>query len=307
MPLYKRQEDKLFYANIAIKLPIQIADSYFDKAFEIMENIDQKYNSYSPNSLLSAINNNAGNWTKVDETMFSILERGYGICQLFGGQYDISIFPLLELWGFYKKEAKVLPNAIDIQLALKKVDYRQIQFNENAIKIGINQRLTTGSFLKAYAVDEVINFLKKENISAALINAGGSTIYGLADEHQPYWIANIIAEKQQKPNSLFKIKLKNKCLSTSIQYQKPLILEGQEIGHILNAKTGFPTKNRQVGIISENAMLGDMLSTAFMTCSASSFKEKMSEIQSIWSDIEGFLIDESGEIYTSAHFSAYLL
>lgn len=304
---YKRQDDQLFYANIKVKLPLTVSDTVFDAVFDTMQHIDSTYNSYTLGAYLHTINAQAGNWVSVDNTCIELIKHTIEIAHLFEGKYDISILPLLEFWGFYKKEALTYPKAEALVEILKTVNYKLIEIEDNQIRIQPNQKLISGSFIKAYAVDKAIEIIKSFHIKDALINAGGSTIYGLANEKQAYWEVQITNPINKIPNSLFKIKIKNECFSTSIQNENPLILEGKKVGHIINAKTGLPSSNLQVGIISQNAMLGDMLSTAFMLCQAEEFQYYMAKNQAIYPHIEGFLIDEKGEVYFSAQFSKYII
>ena len=78
---------------------------------------------------------------------------------------------------------------------------------------------------------------------------------------------------------------------------------GKRYGHILNPQTGYPSSNKMVGVVTESAMLGDMVSTGLFTETPAGFLEKMRRLQKDFS-IEGFLMDEAGHITRSAGFGA---
>lgn len=95
----------------------------------------------------------------------------------------------------------------------------------------------------------------------------------------------------------------NGVYSTSAQGDSFVEIGGKRYGHILNPQTGYPSSNKMVGVVTESAMLGDMVSTGLFNESAAGFLEKMQLLQKDFS-IEGFLMDEAGNITRSAGFGA---
>lgn len=120
--LYKAQTRFLFHAHIKIKLSAFYEDSIFDELFALPEDIDKKYNSYQPDSYIDRINKNSGSFVEVDDETINILKQVIRISGFFGGMYDITIMPLIRLWGFYKDEQKQIPSIEEI----KEVQYQQL-------------------------------------------------------------------------------------------------------------------------------------------------------------------------------------
>ena len=67
-----------------------------------------------------------------------------------------------------------------------------------------------------------------------------------------------------KDNDLFEIKIKNMSYSTSNQKNTYLMINNEKYGHIISPKTGFPSQNKQVGVITKSAFFGDIISTGFI-------------------------------------------
>ena len=313
--MYKVQIRFLFHSDIKIKIPEIYDDSIFDKLFGILENVDEKYNSYSENSYIDKINKNSGHFVKVNDETIEILSKIIHLSKIIGGEYDITIMPLIRLWGFYKQNP-ILPSLDKIKKVKRLVDYKKIIIDKkrNRIKIEKNQEIITGSFIKAYAIEKIVEEMKKIGIKDAIVNAVGSSIIAI-DE----W--GIIAENPEKEkeimrnekgmpikitqnqyagndeyNDLFEIKIKNKSFSTSNQKNTYLLINNEKYGHIISPKTGFPSQNKQVGVITENAFFGDILSTGLYNQTPCKFYEIMGKL-SCEMEISGFLIDKDGEIF----------
>ena len=313
--MYKVQVRFLFHSDIKIKIPEIYDDSIFDKLFGILEDIDEKYNSYSENSYIDKINKNSGHFVKVNDETIKILSKIIHLSKIIGGEYDITIMPLIRLWGFYKQNP-ILPSLDKIKKVKRLVDYKKIIIDKkrNRVKIEKNQEIITGSFIKAYAIEKIVEEMKKIGIKDAIVNAGGSSIiaineWGIITEN-PEEEREILRNEKGIPikitqnqyadndeyNDLFEIKIKNKSFSTSNQKNTYILINNEKYGHIISPKTGFPSQNKQVGVITENAFFGDIISTGMYNQTPCKFYEIMGKLSKEM-EISGFLIDKDGEIF----------
>ena len=313
--MYKVQVRFLFHSDIKIKIPEIYDDSIFDKLFGILEDIDEKYNSYSENSYIDKINKNSGHFVKVNDETIKILSKIIHLSKIIGGEYDITIMPLIRLWGFYKQNP-ILPSLDKIKKVKRLVDYKKIIIDKkrNRVKIEKNQEIITGSFIKAYAIEKIVEEMKKIGIKDAIVNAGGSSIiaineWGIIAEN-PEEEREILRNEKGMPikitqnqyadndeyNDLFEIKIKNKSFSTSNQKNTYILINNEKYGHIISPKTGFPSQNKQVGVITENAFFGDIISTGMYNQTPCKFYEIMGKLSKEM-EISGFLIDKDGEIF----------
>ncbi len=303
--LYKAQVRWLFHAHIKIKIPVFCEESLFDELFAILEDVDNLYNSYSEGSFFDLINKNAGQFVEVDEETISLLKQLIYFSDLFNGEYDITIMPLVRLWGFYKNEEQRLPLKEEIKAIKKLVDYRKIEIEGSRVRIAEGQEIITGSFMKSYAVDKLVQKMRKEGITDAIINAGGSTIKTLNNNVHPFWVINV--ENSLKINDgLFKLKVSNACFSTSAQTKTFVEISGKKYGHIINPLTGYPSENKQIGIISTNCFVGDIISTGLYNQTLDGFTEKMRLLSNQF-DVSGFLIDKNNSIRLTEGFEKYII
>ena len=178
--MYKVQVRFLFHSDIKIKIPEIYDDSVFDDLFGILEDVNKRYNSYSENSYIDKVNKNSGHFVKVDIETVEILRKIIHMSKIIGGEYDITIMPLIRLWGFCKQNP-VLPCFEKIKKVKRLVDYKKIVIDRkrNRVRIGKNQEIITGSFIKAYAIEKMVEEMKKIGIKDAIVNAGGSSIIAI--------------------------------------------------------------------------------------------------------------------------------
>lgn len=322
---YKVQTRFLFHTNIKIKIPDSFENKVFDELFEILEDVNKNYNSYSKNSYIDKINKNNGKFVQVNEETVNLLEKVVHFSEIMNGEYDITIMPLIKLWGFYKENSDKIPENLETKKIKKLVDYKKIIIDKKNLKVKIdkNQEIITGSFIKAYAIDKAIQKMKELKIDDAIINAGGSSIaaingWGIIVENpEPEKkllknddgkILKITKEKYEgndEYNDLFEIEIKDLTYSTSNQVNTFLEIDGEKYGHIISPKTGFPAKNKQIGIITENAFFGDMISTGLYNQTPKNFHEIIKKL-SKEIKIEGYWIDENGEIHYTDGFLEYV-
>ncbi|WP_314393369.1 FAD:protein FMN transferase [Leptotrichia shahii] len=312
--MYKVQVRFLFHSDIKIKIPEIYNDSIFDDLFGILEDVNRKYNSYSENSYIDKINKNSGHFVKVDLQTIEILRKIIYLSKIIGGEYDIIIMPLIRLWGFYKQNP-VLPYFEEIKKAKKLIDYKKIIVDRkrSCIKIGKNQEIITGSFIKAYAIEKMVNRMREMGIKDAVVNAGGSSIIAIDEwgiiaenpEDEKEVLRNVngmptritkYKHSGDKDNDLFEIKIKNMSYSTSNQKNTYLMINNEKYGHIISPKTGFPSQNKQVGVITKSAFFGDIISTGLYNQTPEGFYKIMERL-SCEMEISGFLIDKFGKIH----------
>lgn len=301
--LYKAQTRFLFHAHIKLKLPVFSPDSCFDKLFGVLERVDRLYNSYRKDSYIDRINRQAGSFVDVDDETVRLLKRCLHWSEVFQGGFDITIMPLIRLWGFYKDRPLRIPSPEELEQVRALVDYRQIEIDGNRVRIGRGQELITGSFLKARAVDLLVEELERMGIDDTIINAGGSTIRALNNTFHPSWTVNV--RHPDNDRLMYTLRLRGKCYTTSSQKETSVIINGRSYGHILNPLTGFPAVNRQVGLVTDSCMDGDILSTGLFLQSPDMFRKTLAEVQKEL-PAEGFLLDDRNTVTSSSGFDRYI-
>lgn len=284
--VYKAQTRFMFHAHIKIKLSAFFEDEIFDELFAVLDEVDNLYNSYQPQSYISRINRQAGSFVEVDDETIRILKTVIELSDFFDGEYDITIMPLIRLWGFYKDEQRIVPSREEIERIKPLVNYKRIEIEGNKVRIGKSQEIITGSFIKAYAVDCLVSRMKQMGITDAIVNAGGSTIYAINDKVHRTW--PVTAREPDNGEILFNLRIANQCYSTSSQANTFVEIDGQRYGHIISPKTGMPSTNKLIGIISESCIIGDIISTGLYNETPEGFLKKIDLLNKKY-NVRGFL------------------
>ena len=245
------------------------AEKAINAAFTRIKQIEKEMNLFDPQSELAKINVTAyEKEVALSEDMFDILTLAINGSKKTNGAFDITVRPLSKLYGF-GSNTKQLPTNKEIKESLSLVGYHLIKLDSDKktirfLKKGV--QLDLGGIAKGYAVDEAVKVLINHGIKNALVNAGGSSIYGLGtNQGQPWQIA--IRDPKNKDKTTEKVlKLHNQGLSTSGDYEQFFMAGKNKISHIFDPLTGQPanleTKTHSVTIIANTATEAEILTKA---------------------------------------------
>jgi thiamine biosynthesis lipoprotein len=214
-----------------------------DTAFEEVRRLDRKLSNYRPDSEWSQVNQKAFEQeVVVSQELFDLLAACQQYSRLSEGAFDITIGPLMKLWGFYKGNGR-LPHRAEVRGVLNRVGYRHMALNAERRSVRFlksGMEIDPGGIGKGYAVDCAVGVLKENGIRTALITAGGSSIYGLgAPPDERGWTVKIRHPRDSRKTAA-EIVLSNESMSTSGSYEKFFRAEGKTFSHIMDPRTGFP-------------------------------------------------------------------
>ena len=212
-------------------------------ALEEAQRLDGLLSNYKPDSEWSRVNREAADHpVKVGPELFQLLSDCVSYSRQSEGAFDISVGPLMKVWGFYKGTGH-LPHRAEVRGALAKVGYKNIILDPQTRTVRFAQsgvELDPGGIGKGYAVDKMVDVLRKNGITSALVSGGGSSIYGLgAPPNDKGWKINIRDPKDENKVAQT-IYLNNNSLSTSGNYEKFFKAEGKIYAHIMDPRTGYP-------------------------------------------------------------------
>jgi len=216
-----------------------------DTAFAEVQRLDQMLSNYKPESELSEINRYAGEHpVAVTQEMFDLLAACVEYSRESEGAFDITVGPLMKVWGFYKGTGR-LPHRAEILSAMDRVGYRNIVLDATQRTVRFAKEgteLDPGGIGKGYAVDRMVEVLKQYGVQTALVSASGSSIYGLgAPPGEKGWKVEIRDPKNEK-KSVAEVYLKDESMSTSGNYEKFFRAEGRIYSHIMDPRTGWPAQ-----------------------------------------------------------------
>src|SRR4029450_5147832 len=153
-----------------------------DAAFDEVRRLDDVLSNYKRDSVWSEINRTAAQRpVEVSPEMYRLLEQCLEYSRASEGAFDITVGPLMKVWGFYKGSGK-LPHRAEVSAALTKVGYRHVRLDANARTVQYDRpgvEIDPGGIGKGYAVDRMVNVLRQKGFQNALVAGSGSSIYGM--------------------------------------------------------------------------------------------------------------------------------
>ncbi|OGC42036.1 hypothetical protein A2Y85_07770, partial [candidate division WOR-3 bacterium RBG_13_43_14] len=177
--------------------------------------LDSLLSRFSDISLVSKINKD--HQAVLTQDLIQLFELCDSMSVLTSGRFDISIAPLVELWGFYKRNYQ-LPDSSEIDKIKKRVNHARIKIVDNTIIIPDNMLIDLGGIAQGYVADRITDLLKKDRIEHALINIGGEIAAVGRSPRNKSWRIGI---KHPRKNGIIEIvELENYTLSTSGDYEK---------------------------------------------------------------------------------------
>lgn len=263
------------------------AGKAIEKAFERIEEIDKKFNVLNMTSILYHFNQR--NTPITDKEIIGLIETAINISKESNGAFDITVYPLMECWGFYN-ESHILPEKEKIKKCLKTVGYQNLQIkNMQLTKANNSVKIDLGGIAKGYAIREAVNVLKSEGIKSALIDAGGD-IYALGTLKKRKWGIGI--RNPRGDGIIGAIKVNDTAVVTSGDYERYFERDGIRYHHILNPKTGYPSRElASVTVLAPDPVLADAWSTALFVMG----KEKGLELAEKLQEIETFMVTADGQ------------
>ncbi|MGN1316630.1 MAG: FAD:protein FMN transferase [Acutalibacteraceae bacterium] len=262
------------------------------KAFtDRIKELEALFDANSQSSDVSAIN--AGDTKiQVSEDTAAILEKSIYASTLTEGAFDITVMPLLKLWGFDNGNYCV-PKKEDIKNVLGNVGADGISVEGTTVTKQKNTQISLGGIAKGYVGDELLKIAEEKGVSG-VISLGGNIVLCGENTEKGSWTVGV--KNPVDTNSLvctFKHK-GNVSIVTSGGYERSFTKDGKTYHHIIDTKTGNPAETDllSVTVIGVDGALCDAFSTALFVMG----KEKAVKFAEEHNDFEFIFVTENKEI-----------
>ena len=238
-----------------------------DEAFDEVDRIDRLMSNYKSDSPLSRINREAARHpVAVDHELFDFIVESMRYLHDSDGAFDITVGPLMKAWGFFGGDGRV-PSDDELAAARRHVGASHVTLDPAEKTISFDRAgvaLDLGGIAKGYAVDRVVDLLRRARIPAALVSAGGSTVYGLgAPPDRDAWEV-AVQDPIDATRVASTVRLKDRALSIAGRSEKSFEAGGTVYSHIMDPRTGRPVQGvLSVAVLTARGTAGDALDDAF--------------------------------------------
>lgn len=294
---WNRQHRDIMGTRISVELwhpNTLVTDRCSKQIFAEMNRIDAVMSPYRSDSEISNINNNAAVVAvEISDEMQWLLDQSVNFSNLSRGAFDITY---ASIGNHYDYRKSIRPSELVVARTMPAIDYKHLVLENKRLKFAhAGVKIDLGGIAKGYAVDRAIGIVKACQIKQALISAGGDSRI-LGDKQGRPWIIGIQHPRNPDETALL-LPLSDTAISTSGDYQRFFIEDGERIHHIINPQTGRSASGiLSATVIGPDAMTTDALSTTIFVLGVD---QGINLIESL-DGIDAVVIDSNGKLHYSS-------
>tara|TARA_B100000519_G_C14202678_1_gene418700 strand:- start:455 stop:1420 length:966 start_codon:yes stop_codon:yes gene_type:complete len=240
------------------------------KIDHLLVDINQEMSTYIPDSEISQLNKNQSvDWIKLSPRLFTVLATAKLVSDLSNGAFDVTIGPLVNLWGFGPDGEREVPNKAEIDRTKQLVGFSHLQMDvdrQSIKKIHPDIYIDLSAIAKGYGVDLIGQLLIQLEIRNYMVDIGGEVKTKGLKNGEPWQIG--IEKPDPIARTIHKIlEISDMNVATSGGYRNFFESGGKKFSHTIDPQTGYPVEHRLVSVTvfdPESCMAADALATTLM-------------------------------------------
>lgn len=243
----------------------------------LLKEFDLSLSTYSPNSLISNINELEGRILipKKDQFFIPCFSIAADVAEFTEGNFDPTLYPLMSAWGF-RGEVENMPDSAEIDSIMQFVGWDKNLFRLDSTKRELQKldqrsRLDFNAVAQGYAVEVVAEYLESFGVKNYFVEIGGELKVKGKNREGEAWKIGVDLPVEDNENQEGRkigtiLKLNSGAVATSGNYRKFIEKDGEKLVHTMHPKTGHPAYNRVLSatVLCEDAAYADALATALM-------------------------------------------
>lgn len=236
-----------------------------------LDDASDKFSNWQDESEISRFNNSPStNWHPISAPFFEVLQESQRIHHQSGGRFDITLSPLIDLWGFGPNDDEKLPSAVEISGALTHVgqsDLLEVKDNPPSVRKKRGPvSITLSAIAKGYGADLIARGLEKHGITDYLVEIGGDLLARGVNEYGVPWRIGIEKPDVSGRSVQLVVAVRNMGMATSGDYRNFIEADGKRLSHIIDPVTGHPVTHNlaSVTVLAKSGMRADGMATALL-------------------------------------------
>ena len=277
----------------------QWANEKIELGVKEIQRIEKLLTTFGADSETNRINENAGIApVKVSEETIALIGRAIKISNVTQGAFDLTYGSVdKSLWNF-DTTMTVLPTKEVAKKSVRLINYKNIIIDSDHSTVFLKEkgmRIGFGGIGKGYAAECAKRIMQEAGVISAVVNASGDlTTWGTQPNGDKWTIGIVHPEMEDTVFSYMRIS--GLSVSTSVNYEKFVVIDGKKYSHTINPKTGLPvTGIKSVTIVSTNAEVADAMATPVMIMGIHAGLDMINQI----TDIEAIVIDDDNKLYAT--------
>ncbi len=234
----------------------------------ILAEVDQQMSTYRSDSLVERFNRlPANSCQSMPEAVLQLVRFGEQLSNDSGGAYDLTVEPLMDLWGFGpQSRVERVPDARELERARERVGYRHLYIEENRLCKNTAAEVDFNSIAAGYTVDRISERLQRLGLKDFLVEVTGELkALGRKADGSP-WRIGLEGPQDDQQVAERVIDLDGYGMSTSGDYRNYFEQDGRRYSHTFDAVTGAPVQHElaAVTVVDRSALRADGLSTLLL-------------------------------------------
>lgn len=251
-----------------------------------LQKVDNSLSTFNKTSVISKVNTNQV--VELDDMFIEVFNKAKAISKETDGSFDITVAPLVNLWGFGFKQGKT-PSKYTIDSLKQIIGYEKVTLlSKNIKKKDRRIMIDCSAIAKGYGSDVVARFLKNNDIKNFMIEIGGEIVVsGNSDNRVPWKIGvNKPVEDSTKTNNEIQtvLNITNKAMATSGNYRNFYYKGGKKYAHTIDPKTGYPVQHSLLSatVLAPDCATADAYATSFMVMGMEKAKQVLEKHKELW-------------------------
>lgn len=233
-----------------------------------LDKVNKTFSTFDSTSIISLINQNKP--VKINDMFAEIFDLSEEISTETEGAFDITVAPLVNVWGFgFKSGQKPTKEKIDSLRLL--VGYNKVKLYENGVKKKNPKiMLDCSAVAKGYGSDIVARYLRDQGVKNFMVEIGGEIVTSGLSENRLPWKIGVTKPSDNKTDMNQEVEtilnVTDKAMATSGNYRNFYYKGGKKYAHTIDPKTGYPVQHSLLSatVLAKNCATADAYATSFM-------------------------------------------
>ncbi len=264
---YRKIQGQVF--GTLYHITYQSSDDLQGEIEAALKDVDNSLSPFNPNSIITKVNENQA--VKVNKMFTDVFTIAQKVAAETGGAFDITVAPLVNLWGFGFKEGST-PDQPTIDSLKQYVGYEKVRLlgDGHVEKSHPNVMLDCSAVAKGYGSDVVAGVLQRHDVVNYMVEIGGEIVTrGVSEKRVPWRIGvNRPSDDPMQNSSEFEtvLNVTDKAMATSGNYRNFYYKDGKKYAHTIDPKSGHPVQHSLLSatVLANDCATADAYATAFM-------------------------------------------
>lgn len=256
--------------SVTVPTATQGQDAIGAAVRQALDRVDALMSTYRADSEVSRFNRHESvEPFPVSAETHAVLATAQELSATTGGAFDITVGPLVDVWGFGPREISEPPTEETVRRLLERTGWRKLVLDpqDRAVRKIVPQlRIDLSAVAKGYAVDLVADALERLGYRRYLVEVGGELRAAGSRADGTPWRVGVESPDSSDRGVQRILQITDTAVATSGNYRNFREADGQRYGHVLDPRTGRPTTNQVLSatVLHPSAMHADALATALL-------------------------------------------